>query len=536
MKAYLSLLAIMALAAPAATPAAQQPTLIVAISVDQFSGDLFNEYRGHFNGGLKRLQQGAVFPNSYHAHAATETCPGHATLLTGDYPARTGIIANSWMDMRAKRADKYVYCAEDENVPGSTLKSYTVSSIHLRVPTLGDRMKAVNRRSRVFAISGKDRAAVMMGGHQADGIWWWKDGGFTGFAGRKPPKPVQAVNASLTDMIGKGLPAPEVPELCRKRVAAIPVTTAKRVGDPLPALAAGDAGNFNIRLELDQATLDIAAGLVDSERLGKGSATDLLAVSLSVTDYVGHRFGTEGPEMCTQLMALDQALGAFLDRLDRSGVAYAVMLSADHGGHDLPERNRVRAIGDDQRLDTDLTVAALNAAIGHGDAPAFQGEIGGDLYFSPSVPAADRDKLLSDAKTWLAQKAQVAAIFTADELAATRPSPLPPEAWTLQERAAASFDRERSGDLVTLLKPRVTPIRDPGKGSVATHGSPWDYDRRVPILFWWPGMQGFEQPNSIQTVDIMPTLAALIGLRVPDGEIDGMCRDLDAGQGSTCPQ
>src|SRR6188508_1327194 len=117
-----------------AQPQPTPPKLIVAISIDQFSADLFTEYRQLFTGGLRRLSEGAVFPAGYQAHAATETCPGHSTLLTGDRPARTGIIANNWYDQRAARDDKYIYCSEDERVPGSTSEHYTVSDVHLRVP------------------------------------------------------------------------------------------------------------------------------------------------------------------------------------------------------------------------------------------------------------------------------------------------------------------------------------------------------------------------------------------------------------------
>jgi predicted AlkP superfamily pyrophosphatase or phosphodiesterase len=124
----------------------------------------------------------------------------------------------------------------------------------------------------------------------------------------------------------------------------------------------------------------------------------------------------------------------------------------------------------------------------------------------------------------------VAAVFTKSELAAAPQPAGPVDEWTLLERAKASFDAERSGDLVVLLKPYVTPILVGG----ATHGSPWGYDRRVPILFWWKDVRGFEQPNAIETVDIMPTLASLIDLKVPANEIDGRCLDLLAGPESNC--
>jgi predicted AlkP superfamily pyrophosphatase or phosphodiesterase len=126
----------------------------------------------------------------------------------------------------------------------------------------------------------------------------------------------------------------------------------------------------------------------------------------------------------------------------------------------------------------------------------------------------------------------VEAVLTATQIAATPMPTTPPETWTLLERARASFDPERSGDLLVLLRPRVTSVVAPGKTYVETHGSPWDYDRRVPILFWRKGMAGFEQPLSVETVDIVPTLAATIGLPVKG--LDGRCLDLDPGAGDTC--
>jgi predicted AlkP superfamily pyrophosphatase or phosphodiesterase len=127
----------------------------------------------------------------------------------------------------------------------------------------------------------------------------------------------------------------------------------------------------------------------------------------------------------------------------------------------------------------------------------------------------------------------VQGAFTRAQIQATPIVHTPPETWTLLERARASFDPQRSGDLVVALKPRITPILEGSPGNVATHGSFWDYDRRVPILFWQKGMTGFEQPLSIETIDIAPTLAALIHVPVPV-EIDGRCLDLDAGAGDSC--
>ena len=143
-----------------------------------------------------------------------------------------------------------------------------------------------------------------------------------------------------------------------------------------------------------------------------------------------------------------------------------------------------------------------------------------------------RARVLAEAKRRYGAMRQVAAALTRDEIARTPLPTTPPESWTLIERARASFDPTRSGDLLVLLKPRVTPIERPAPGYVETHGSPWDYDRRVPLLFWRRDRAGFEQSLSVQAVDIAPTLAAMIGL--PLAGVDGRCLDLDPGPADTC--
>lgn len=527
--------AALAFAMPAAAQTASSPRLIVAISVDQFSADLFAEYRGQFTAGLKRLAQGAVFPSGYQSHAATETCPGHATILTGSRPSRTGIIANDWIDLDAKRADKQVYCAEDPTVAGSSSDHYTVSAQYLKVPTLGDRMKTVNPASRVVAVAGKDRAAVMMGGHATDQIWFWGGKNFVTLADRTAPPPatIAAVNARVTALVARPGKA-RLPAQCAARSVAVPVG-AMNVG-VLADRKAEDFRGFRAAVDFDAATADLAIGLLDEMKLGRGTAPDLLTIGLSATDYVGHSFGTEGAEMCAQMQALDIAIGRILTALDATGVPYVVALTADHGGHDLPERNRNRAFPDAQRIDPALSAKALSAELMQQfglKTPPLIGQ--GDLYVARDVPAELRPRLIAAARARLIAHPQVAALFTADELR-RMPSPRPPvDEWSLAERFRASFDPERSGDLIVALKPHVVPIAKPGPGYVATHGSPWGYDRRVPILFWRPGVTGFEQPLSVETVDILPTLAALIALPVPAAEIDGRCLDIDAGPGTTCP-
>jgi predicted AlkP superfamily pyrophosphatase or phosphodiesterase len=530
--------ALLFVAAPAAAQPPSPPRLIVAISVDQFSADLFAQYRQHFTGGLRRLSQGIVFPSGYQSHAATETCPGHATLLTGVRPGRAGIVANNWYDLGAARADKYIYCAEDERVPGSTSENYTVSPVHLRVPTLGDLMHRADPRSRVVAVAGKDRAAVMMGGHGPDQRWWWNGTGFVSHQGVATSRPVDPVNARATAALAAARGPLPLPAVCATRSRPVAVG-GRTVGDGRFARAAGDQSALRASPEFDSLILALAEGLRTGMRLGQGPAPDLLAIGLSATDYVGHTRGTQGAEMCIQLLALDRLLGGFFDRLDRSGIDYAVMLTADHGGQDLPERIREEAGGAAQRADPALRVTTLGRAIGERLGLAgpilFGDSVFGDVYVDRGLPPADRRRALAEATAFYRGHPQVAAALTRAEIEAIPLPSGPPDSWTLAQRARASFDPERSGDLLVLLRPRVTPIVDASRGSVATHGSVWDYDRRVPILFWRRGLRGFEQPLAVETVDIMPSLAALIGLPLAPGTVDGRCLDLVAGPETSCP-
>jgi predicted AlkP superfamily pyrophosphatase or phosphodiesterase len=524
-----------ALAAACLAPAALEakPKLIVALSIDQFSGQLFREYRADFTGGLKRLSDGVVFAEGYQAHGGTETGPGHSTIHTGAHPARTGIVANDWIDFSAPRADKVVYCAEDERVPGSTSSAFTVSPYHLQVPALGDRMKAADPKSRVVAVAGKDRSAVMMGGHGPDQRWWWRKDRFVTHEGTTPAPIAAKVNASIAHALAEARPAMTPPPLCAPRNRAIDIGAHKTVGTYRFERAAGDAVAFSRSPELDAATLAMAAALAEEMKLGRGEATDLLAVSLSATDYVGHRYGTEGVEMCLQLTTLDADLGAFLAVLDKTGVDYVVTLTADHGGMDLPERARLQGVPDAARIDPALKPNAMGKRVA-AEMGLADSVFASDWYLTPSVPAARRAEALAIAERILRASPQVAEVFTAAEVAAHPLPSGPAEGWSILDRQRASYFPGRSGDLMVTLKEHITPIADPVSGSVATHGSAWDHDRNVPILFWWKGIAPEDRADSAKTVDIMPTLASLIGLPVLAAEIDGHCLDIVAGPESNC--
>ncbi len=532
----------LACAAPLLAQLPQRPKLIVAISIDQYSTDVFNAHRTQMTGGIKRLMQGVVFPSGFQSHAATETCPGHATILTGVHPGRAGIIANDWSDPKLKRTgrdgkpDHTVYCAEDETIPGTNSNAYVVSPVHLKVPTLGDRLKAISPQSRVVSVSGKDRGAVMMAGHKADHTWWWDGKGYATYRDWKgaPPKALAAVNAAAAAAIAK--PSVEkLPPACAKANLAVAIDGGS-VGELKPPKP-GDVRGFRSSPVFDRLTVQLAEGALAEMKLGQGPATDVLAISLSGTDYTGHTFGTAGGEMCAQIHAIDRMLGGLFAKLDAIKIPYHVVLTADHGGHDLPERNIETAIPDARRVAMTPNIASIDAALAarHGLAqPVLIGALFGDLYLATTVPDAKRAGVIADAKAAILTHPDVETVFTGAELTEAIIPVGPPETWPMIGRVRANFDPGRSGDLYIVLKERVTPIPSSGLGYVATHGSIWNYDRRVPILFWQQGLRGFEQPNGVEVVDILPTLASLIDLPIAASEIDGRCLDLVAGSASNC--
>lgn len=536
--ASLAALSVQGLAKPAPAPKGP-PKLIVAISVDQFSADLYAEYRPHYRQGLDRLSQGVTFPSGFQSHAATETCPGHSTLLTGTHPARNGIIANTWYEPDSPRGSKPIYCAEDERDPESSARNPVVSAWHLKVPTLGEYMKAANPQSRNVAVSAKDRSVMMMGGKTVDAAYWWKGSGFVTLKGRELSPAVIKRNAAITKVLAKGAKPLTAPAWCKPTAHEVNLGKAN-VGTGAFALAKGKPDQFRISPRMDLATVDLATALVDEMTLGKGPAPDILSVSLSATDYIGHATGTAGLEMCIQMSVLDTAIGQLLSHLDKRKIDYMVVLTSDHGGLDTPERSREQALPAAIRVDNALTPKELSKTISAktgivlADAPLIFGE-GGDLYVNRQLKPADRARVTEALVQLLKAHPQVAAVYTSVEMAQV---PMPtgnPQDWTIKERTRVSYDPVRSGDVIVLLARGVTPIPEPMPGAyIATHGSVWDYDRRVPMIFWRPGIMRFEQAMPVDTVDIAPTLAAVLGLNIPDGSFDGRCLDLDGGTGNTC--
>jgi predicted AlkP superfamily pyrophosphatase or phosphodiesterase len=367
----------------------------------------------------------------------------------------------------------------------------------------------------------------MMSGHHPDQRWYWDGKRYvTDVTGAAVPQSVIRANAALQQVLASPAEGLQPPPFCAGKAQPITLEgSARIVGNGTLARAAGDAAAFRANPALDGSTLALAAGLVQEMKLGRGATPDLLSVSLSATDYVGHTYGPGGQEMCLQLLELDRELGDFFGFLDRTGVDYALVLSADHGGLDIPERLRLHGVTDAARVDPALAASAMGKTVGRKlglKGPILIGDFSGDVWLDKSLSGSDQIRARRAALRAYRAHPQVAAAFSRDQIANTAMPTGNPVGWTLIQRARASFDPERSGDIIVFLKPHITPIVDTGR-YISTHGSPWDYDRRVPIVFWRRGMAPAAPQDAVETADIMPTVAAMLGVPLGPPAIDGHC-------------
>ncbi len=520
-----------AITAPAAERAS--PSLIVTVVVDQLSANLFNQYRSQFTGGLKTLaDQGMVSINGYQTHGVTVTCAGHSTVLTGAHPARSGIPANDWIDTTTGQETYCLAAPQNTLAHGKNTDNGPVGPEQLSASTLGDWLKTESPESRVYGVSGKDRGAINLAGHKADGAFWLTDNfGFTtyvepGQSAEARLAPVTALNARMIDRFTREAPSWTYSNAACRRLEGRWTIAGQTFDSKVPPA--------DFRLDnspiLDELTIEGAIELLDSQQLGRRGVTDMLGVSLSATDRIGHSYGTQGPEMCEQMLRLDAALGVFLDRLSTIPGGAIVVLTADHGGSDFPERSAVEGYPDAGRVDRALQPrvnAALKARFGL-DADPVVSSGGGFVIVDKdrkSLAEPLRSQVLAAAIELLNGEPQVALAVARDELLA---EPVPasdnPEELSLRQRLRLSAVAGRSPDILRAWQSGLTGQGRVG-GAISSHGSPWDYDRRVPIVFWWPGAQGQERFLPMRTIDIAPTLANLIGVK-PDAPIDGRCMDL----------
>lgn len=500
-------------AAAAKTPAAK-PTLVVFITVDQLGSDYLERYGGNFTGGLKRLRdESALWVRGVLDHAVTETAPGHASTMSGRFPVHTGISSNS---NGVNTVDAPLIGSDDLGA----------SPFRFLGTTLHDWMKAADPATRALSVSRKDRGAILpIGRARTDVYWFASNGAFTTSTYYRTELPgwVTAFNAR------------RVPQSYAGK-AWTPLLSADRYAEPdtipfesggydyvfphvLPLDPAAAASGFSQFPWMDSLTLAFALEGVRRLGLGNGaSRTDLLAVSLSATDAVGHRYGPDSKEIHDHLLRLDRYVGAFLDSLfamrDRTRIVIA--LTADHGVAPYPE---LRSPWYDNHLAQRVSQAPawrlvyerLRAA-GIDTAAVFYD----DGFRVRDAEAFRRAGAEPDtfAAVWVREMRRTNGVLRADLLTDLA------RADTVHDVIARRWLHVFAPDGPVRAVSTHTPFSYWAGVNYATHGQAHDYDARVPILFWGSGIVAGARSSEARVVDMAPTLAAWLGI-TPLERVDG---------------
>ncbi len=526
--------ALLALAAVIGVAASQQPEpprLVVVVSVDQMRADYFTRFNGQFVAGLRRLgRDGAVFTNVHQDHAVTATAPGHASISTGVFPARNGIVGNDWWDRTALRR---TYAVEDAAaaIVGDTAAPGR-SPANLLRETVGDWLKQASPASKVFSVGIKDRSTILMAGKKPDGAYWYQyDTGrlvtSTYYRDAYPEWVTKFNSSGLVDSFARDgwerlLP---VDAYYLSREDAFP-SEADGVETTFPHSLNGDplSASYYQRLPSspfgDQLIFEFAKVLVSAEDVGSDSATDLLFVAASAADYIGHQYGPYSQEVQDYYVRLDRMLGDFLSFLDeRVGAgAYAVALTSDHGVLPMPEELARRGV-ESRRVGTpelqEAIVPVLSDAMSKADIsvqPAIQFVGGLVVYFPGADVPADKQRAFRENLGQAISQAQfVREVFTYDELLegeGNRP---------FVELYRRSFHPDRAPDVAILMQEYYLISAYP-RGT--SHETPYPYDSHIPLIFAGPGVKPGRHDARVRSVDIAPTLAEMLGI-APPADLDG---------------
>jgi len=536
-------------AAKTGAPAAR-PKLVLLVVVDQMRGDYVDRFEGQWSRGLRRLvDEGAWFREAAYPYAATETCVGHATISTGALPTLHGMVANAWWD---RDSQKMVTCTLDPKASniayGGSATPQGDSAWRMRVPAFAEELRlASGGATRVVSFSLKARAAITMAGHKADAVTWFENGSWATSSpyGAMPFVEAFAKAHPVAADLGKTweLSLPRSSYFYDEKAAGAvapggwELTFPHVLGDS--ARSAADAAFFHqwaTSPYADTYLTRMAEDAIDQLGLGKGGATDFLAISYSSVDYVGHAFGPRSWEIQDMLVRLDKDLGELLEHADaKIGRGnYVVALSADHGAVPTPE--------DMQKTGADageLHVPEIEEQVErtlqswHYPKPAVARVTGTELYFSPGI----YERLKSDPEAMRAvldavrAVPGVAEVYRAEEVE-DRPATESP----LRRAEAASFFRGRSGDLLIAPKPYYLvegsapgKPRDFGTG----HGTPYYYDQHVPLLLMGWGIEPGEYFGPVTPADIAPTLAALCGVTLSSRDGRVLSQALRGGRART---
>ena len=530
----------------------KRPKLVLLIAVDQFRYDYLERFGDLFgpNGFRRLLRDGASWTQSNYDHMPTYTAPGHGTMMTGAYPAESGIIGNEWLD---RASGKRVTSVSDESVKllGGLPNDPASSPSRLMASTVGDELRlATNDHARVIGISVKDRSAILPAGRHANAAYWfsWTSGTMVSSTYYFPQLPAWVTafnNAKPADKYfgtkwERLLPESEY----TKRVGAdnpswenVPSTWNDTNSFPHTITGGSKTPDRNFYTALDYSpfTNDIlvsfAQQAIVNEQLGQDDDTDVLTVSFSANDYVGHRFGPYSQEVMDVTLRTDKTIATLLDFVDaRVGLANTLIaLTADHGVSPIPEQAAALGLGGG-RVPFASVMGKIQAAISarynpQGKTPDPSADyllrlnegattrewfINNNIYFNYDALRRDGVNIEEFSQVVVAAALSVPGIaraFSRLQLLRGATSVTDP----IERRALHGFYPSRSGDVVMVAE----PYKYIAETITATHGSPYSYDTHVPTIIMGAGVAPGRYLEPASPADIAPTLSALLRITAP---------------------
>jgi predicted AlkP superfamily pyrophosphatase or phosphodiesterase len=509
----------------------EKPKLIIGILVDQMRQEYFFKYQDRYTeGGFKRLMKdGYMMKNAHYNYIPTYTGPGHASVYTGATPSIHGIIGNDWYVRNLKRM---IYCAEDTtvNAVGGSESNGKISPRNMLSTTISDELRfASNKRSKVVGIAIKDRGATLPAGHTGDAYWYDDETGqfmtSTYYYDSLPPQWVQDFNA-------KGLP---MKYLSGKWETLFPVETyVQSISDhnqfegpfigldstafpyDLPALMENNDGFGLIATTPfgNTLTLDMAYAAIEGEKLGKRGEIDLLAISFSSPDYIGHRFGPTSVELEDNYLRLDRDLEKFFNYLDKEygKDEYLVFLTADHAVADIVDYMKSEKVPAGN-FNTRQVITQMRGfcIINYGEGDWISNFANEQVYLNHALAkekGIEIEKIQRELGEFLLKRYEgIKEVYTATDMKKMD------YATGHKHLMQMGFNHKASGDLLLLLEPAW--LSRSSKGT--THGTGYTYDTHVPIVFMGWKIPHGQSSRYVSITDIAPTLSMLLNIRLPNG-------------------
>jgi predicted AlkP superfamily pyrophosphatase or phosphodiesterase len=519
----------------------EKPRLAIILVIDQFRPDYLTRFSDLFLpatspegvGGFRFLmERGAHFVNAKYTHIPTETAVGHAVISTGSIPAITGIIGNRWFDTTSRSA---VYCVQDPNAKDVLTGRTSYSAGNLLVTTLGDELKkTTGGQARVVSLSLKDRGAILLAGRRADLVLWEENGSWTTSTAYAPKKTLPEWVIRLNQ---RNLPAQYSRETWTKSLSDTAYQRTRPPTRPLPPpgfqreFPHPVGNNFIYTPFGNDFVLEAAKEAIQNEQLGQDDVPDLLGISLSTHDYLGHAFGPDSPEILELTVRTDRQLADFFRFLEKhlpNGLKDVVIVfTSDHGIAPIPEdepdgtiAGRLNLQELRQQIQNALEEYEIPNAISHMDGHAVY--LDEEVIDNSDYHLADVEYLVRDI---LRSIPGIHSAYTRQDILEGFLSP-----GFLENIILRSFHSTRSGNVLYITSPGFVVASSAGG---THHGTPWHYDSAVPLIFVGSRILPGIRLDACGPEDIAPTLAGLLGTSPPSGSIG---RSLVSPSGNDTPQ